>query len=84
MLDSILEERDYQRDAVEKVLQQFANGKKSVMLESPVGSGKTIMGLMIIRELQQRFPQLKVSWTASRKHILQQVEANSTCFFVIL
>ena len=81
MLDQKLEERDYQREAVEKVLQQFANGKKSVMLESPVGSGKTIMGLMIIRELQQRFPQLKVSWTASRKHILQQVEAINARWF---
>ena len=27
MLDQKLEERDYQREAVEKVLQQFANGK---------------------------------------------------------
>ena len=52
MNDFHFEERPYQTTAVQNVLAEFAAGRKSVLLESPVGSGKTIMGLMIIREQQ--------------------------------
>ena len=52
MNDFHFEERPYQTTAVQEVLAEFAAGRKSVLLESPVGSGKTVMGLMIIREMQ--------------------------------
>ena len=47
----VFEERPYQIEAVNKTLGLFGSGAESVLIESPVGSGKTIMGLMIVREL---------------------------------
>lgn len=75
------EERAYQSEAVEKVLQHFGSGKESVLLESPVGSGKTVMGLLLIRKMQQKNPALRVNWVAARHHILNQVEALNNAYF---
>ena len=75
------EERQYQTDAVKEALTQFQKGKESVLIESPVGSGKTIMGLMIIRELQKQNPHLRVNWVASRRHILEQTERANLEYF---
>ena len=67
--------RQYQEDAVVACLDRFGQaGIKSVMLESPVGSGKTLMALQIIQRLQQRLGRrLRVNWVAPRHHLLQQV-----------
>lgn len=53
-------------------------GCASVMLESPVGSGKTYMALETIHALQELMGRkLKVDWVAPRRHLLRQVmEAN--------
>lgn len=75
------EERKYQTEAVNEALEQFQKGKESVIIESPVGSGKTIMGLMVIRELQRQNPDLQVSWVASRRHILEQTERVNLEYF---
>ena len=75
------EERRYQTDAVNEALEQFQNGRESVLIESPVGSGKTIMGLMVIKELQKTNPDLKVNWVASRRHILEQTERANLAYF---
>ena len=48
----IIEERPYQKKCVDAVTGYFRNGIKAVMLESPVGSGKTSMGLMIADRLR--------------------------------
>ena len=82
MNDFHFEERPYQTTAVQEVLAEFAAGRKSVLLESPVGSGKTVMGLMIIREMQanSRTP-LTVNWVASRKHILDQTRLVNEMYF---
>ncbi len=76
------EERPYQTQAVTQVLEGFAEGKDSILLESPVGSGKTIMGLMVIKALQDEAGgNLRVNWVASRKHILNQTkEINDSHF----
>ena len=69
----IFEERPYQIEAVSQVLSEFSNGRESVLLESPVGSGKTVMGLLIIKKLQEQAEgNLRVNWVASRRHILEQ------------
>ncbi|MBO4305179.1 MAG: DEAD/DEAH box helicase family protein [Lentisphaeria bacterium] len=82
MSSFIFEERPYQTEAVSQVLKEFENGRESVLLESPVGSGKTIMGLLVIRELQERSGgKLRVSWVASRRHILQQTARINESFF---
>ena len=71
--------RQYQQDAVAACLAGFAGrGCVSVMLESPVGSGKTYMALETIHALQKIMGRkLKVDWVAPRRHLLRQVmEAN--------
>ena len=71
--------RQYQQEAVAACLGAFAERKcTSVMLESPVGSGKTYMALEVIHALQERLGRrLKVNWVAPRHHLLRQVmEAN--------
>ncbi len=75
------EERPYQKEAVERVLQQFGSGRESVLLESPVGSGKTVMGLLLIQHLQRQSPGLRVNWVASRRHILHQVAILNDAYF---
>ena len=67
------EERPYQREAVDKTLSLFDSGAESVLIESPVGSGKTVMGLMVVQELQRLNTGLRVNYVASRKHILDQM-----------
>jgi superfamily II DNA or RNA helicase len=44
---------------------------KSVLIESPTGSGKTIMGLMLARRLQED-EGLRVGWVAMRRNLLAQ------------
>jgi len=49
------EPRLYQEEAIASCLEAFlARGRASVMLESPVGSGKTYMALRVIRGLRER------------------------------
>ena len=81
MLDFHFEKRDYQDNAVKQALDYFGSGEESVLIESPVGSGKTIMGLLVIQELQKRYPDLRVNWVASRKHILMQMDLVNKAFF---
>ena len=71
----VIEERPYQRDCVEAVMEHFRDGTKAVLLESPVGSGKTIMGLMIVAQLQKMSPGKKLScaWVAPRHALLDQL-----------
>ena len=75
------EKRDYQESAVSQALEYFYSGEESVLIESPVGSGKTIMGLLVIKALQQKYPDLRVNWVACRKHILSQMDLVNKSFF---
>ena len=71
--------RQYQQEAIAACLAGFAGRDcASVMLESPVGSGKTYMALETIHALQALAGRrLKVDWVAPRRHLLRQVmEAN--------
>ena len=72
------ESRTYQQEAIAECVEAFSSGKSSVMLESPVGAGKTFMGLEIVRLLEERLGrQLRVAWVAPRHRLLEQVmEAN--------
>ncbi|WP_162136351.1 DEAD/DEAH box helicase [Zavarzinella formosa] len=67
-----IEPRPYQSRIVEKVWDMFLNRKmRSVLIESPTGSGKTVMGLMSAWGLQQELG-LKVGWIAMRRNLLTQ------------
>lgn len=72
------EDRPYQREAIAACVAAFAEGVPSVMLESPVGSGKTFMALEVARLLEERAGRpLRVAWVAPRRRLLEQVmEAN--------
>lgn len=77
-----VEPRDYQRRVVSRVIEMFTRPHvvhrqelpeaRSVVVESPTGSGKTVMGLLIARWAQAR--GMRVVWAAMRRNLLAQVE----------
>ena len=71
------EVRAYQQEAIGACVSAFADrGCASVLLESPVGSGKTYMALETIHRLQERLGRrLRVNWVAPRHRLLQQMMA---------
>lgn len=70
----IWQQRTYQQEAIRECLAAFADGKTSVMLESPVGSGKTYMGLEVVHRLEDQLGhRLRIAWVAPRRHLLNQV-----------
>ena len=82
-----IEPREYQLRIVRKALEMFGGDYRnrrgeldpaatSVMIESPTGSGKTVMGLMIARYLQET-ENLSVGWVAMRRNLLKQTAAEN-------
>ena len=78
-----IDPRPYQQRIVSKVvamlLGKYRNGSgeleqalRSVLIESPTGSGKTCMGLWVAKTLQQYIPDLVVGWVAMRRNLLSQ------------
>ena len=64
--------RPYQERIVAKTLDLFCNqGVRSILIDSPTGSGKTIMGLLIARAMHEQLG-LNVGWVAMRRHLLTQ------------
>jgi Rad3-related DNA helicase len=47
--------REGQRECIEKILKAFASGKKYVVLEGPVGSGKSAVGIAVARFFQRSY-----------------------------
>ena len=79
-----VEPRPYQSRIVAKTADMFLgdyrNGAgqvelpaRSVMIESPTGSGKSVMGLLVAKLLQQK-AGARVGWVAMRRNLLEQVE----------
>ena len=76
-----VEPRDYQRRVVGRVIEMFSGphvdrnvalpAARSVIVESPTGSGKTVMGLLVARWAQERLG-MRVVWTAMRRNLLAQ------------
>jgi superfamily II DNA or RNA helicase len=75
--------RPYQRRIVHSAAQMFrgeyVNGAKekesaasSVMIESPTGSGKTVMALLTAKTLQAAEKDLTIGWVAMRRNLLGQ------------
>lgn len=69
------EQRQYQQEAIGKCLDAMtAGGKTSVMLESPVGSGKTYVALELIHRFQESLGRkISIGWVAPRHHLLDQM-----------
>lgn len=77
-----IEPRDYQQRIVNKAIQMFRGlhvnrrgtadpTANSVMIESPTGSGKTVMGLLIAK-FHQEEEGLSIGWVAMRRNLLKQ------------
>jgi superfamily II DNA or RNA helicase len=76
------EPRPYQLRIAEKAIHMFEGryvnragqrerAARSVLIESPTGSGKTIVGLMLARWIQQNWGY-RVGWVAMRRNLLAQ------------
>jgi len=52
---------------------EFAASGASVLIESPTGSGKTVMGLAIAQWMQKHFG-LSIGWVAMRRNLLSQAQ----------
>ncbi len=79
-----VESRPYQLRILSKALRMFRGTFRdragnleptahSVMIESPTGSGKTVMGLALARQMQREFG-FSVGWVAMRRNLLAQAE----------
>lgn len=67
------EVRDYQERIVEKTYNYLVS-KESTIIQSPTGSGKTTMGLSVMKKLEEDYGGLKFGWCTMRKNNLKQVE----------
>ena len=87
--DSGCEPRKYQKTIIEKSFQMF-NGMfldrqgnveppaRSVMVESPTGSGKTVMGHMIAKMIEEHHNNnIHIGWVANRRNLLSQAAAEN-------
>jgi superfamily II DNA or RNA helicase len=82
-MSKVFEKRDYQERIHEKATEYFAQPDtgvvKTLLIESPTGSGKTVMGLRLAKQLEEQGH--KIGWIAHRKELLNQaMEANEDFF----
>jgi superfamily II DNA or RNA helicase len=64
--------RAYQARIVRRAVELFTSGQvRSVLIDSPTGSGKTIMALLIAKALQEALG-VRVGWVAMRRYLLAQ------------
>ncbi len=72
-----IEPRPYQARIVGTAFDLYTNKKlRSILIESPTGSGKTVMGLLIAAGLQRELG-IKVGWVAMRRYLLEQAKAEA-------
>jgi len=68
--------RDYQQRIVDHVVQAVEESHKSVLIESPTGSGKTVMAHLVAQKLHEKYGWT-TGWTAMRRHLLTQAAADN-------
>jgi superfamily II DNA or RNA helicase len=72
-----LQTRPYQQRIITRAVDLFAEqGMRSLLIDSPTGSGKTVMGLLIAKQMQERLG-VRVGWVAMRRNLLSQAEAEN-------
>lgn len=67
---TLLDPRVYQLRIIDKCLEYYQEGFKSVLIESPTGSGKTPVGLVICKILQNL--GLSTGWMSASRNLLHQ------------
>src|SRR4051812_10489607 len=72
--------RPYQLRIVRRAVDLFVHqGLRSVLIDSPTGSGKTVMALLVARAMQEHLG-VRVGWVAMRRYLLAQArEENDRC-----
>lgn len=82
--NSAVQPRPYQQRIVSKITQMYLGEYRhehtgehipkisSAMIESPTGSGKTVMALLTAKVMQQQDPDLVIAWVAMRRNLLGQ------------
>ena len=86
-----LEQRDYQLRIVDKTIQTFLDGGKNVLIESPAGSGKTVMAFSTLNRIfeyserlfNKKAEDVVFGWSALRRNLLVQAEAENQDKFKI-
>jgi len=69
-----IEPRPYQKRVISRTTNHFIEDNlPSVLIESPTGSGKTVMGLSIAKMMQETMG-ISVGWVAMRRFLLSQME----------
>ena len=69
-----IEPRPYQKRVIEKSVTHFLDDNiSSILIESPTGSGKTVMALSTVNILQQKLG-ISVGWVAMRRYLLDQMQ----------
>lgn len=79
-----IQSRSYQQRIIHTAIQMFSGcwvsreghptqASRSVLIESPTGSGKTVMGLAVA-SLIQRLTGCRVGWVAMRRNLLVQAQ----------
>lgn len=79
----IYDKREYQSEAITMCLAAlYERGRESVLLISPVGSGKTYMALEIVHRFQEAIGRnITVNWVAPRLKLLDQMmQANKELY----
>jgi len=67
-----LEPRDYQARIIAKAFDAFTVSKfRNVLIESPTGSGKSAMGLLLCKLLEEKYGY-SFGWVAMRRKLLHQ------------
>lgn len=76
-MNTTLQTRPYQQRIIERVVELFCNqNMRSILIDSPTGSGKTVMGLLIAQRMQECLG-IKVGWVAMRRYLLGQAESEN-------
>lgn len=63
--------RDYQQKVINQAAANIRGGDTSVLIESPTGSGKTIMGIALAAQLNAN---ARIGWVATRRNLLAQAK----------
>lgn len=72
-----LEPRPYQLRLISKAVQSYKEGVRSLMIESPTGSGKTACALLIAKAMQLQHPDLEIGWVSMRRNLLGQAQTEN-------
>lgn len=64
--------RPYQRDAVDAVFDFWANGGENPLVEAATGVGKSVMLATLIRELLERYPEMRILVVVHVRELVEQ------------